>query len=78
MTNLSGSHGEKENASCVVQVLLSNIKRSAAKKWIDSLKEKVITTLSKEKSGHIYAGFAHGNVSVIQNNTSLERYMGRV
>lgn len=77
MTNLSGSHGGKENASCVVQVLLSNI-RSAAKKWIDSLKEKVITTLSKEKSGHIYAGFAHGNVSVIQTNTSLERYMGRV
>lgn len=77
MTNLSGSHGGKENASCVVQVLLSNI-RSAAKKWIDSLKEKVITTLSKEKSGHIYAGFAHGNVSVIQTYTSLERYMGRV
>lgn len=77
MTNLSGSHGGKENASCVVQVLLS-IFRSAAKKWIDSLKEKVITTLSKEKSGHIYAGFAHGNVSVIQTNTSLERYMGRV
>lgn len=77
MTNLSGSHGGKENASCVVQVLLSNI-RSAAKKWIDSLKEKVITTLSKEKSGHIYAGFAHRNVSVIQTYTSLERYMGRV
>lgn len=50
--------------------------KTCCKKWIDSLKEKVITILSKEKSGHIYAGFAHNIASVIQSNNNLERNTG--
>lgn len=46
------------------------------KERIGSLQEKVVITLSKEKLGHIYAGFAHNIASVMQSNTNLERNTG--
>lgn len=68
--------GKKKKASCVVQLLLPNLKRSAAKIIERLFQKNIPTILSKERLGHICAGFAPNIDSVIESNTDLERDMG--